>query len=224
MKKNLFKQLLIKILPYFIVLVLGVVCIRQCSDNNDIRNQMQHNIEALTDSVHHYKTSIGEIAAEKAILIGDMNLLKKTNDSLYNKIRELGVKNPQQVVYITNEVIREKHDTAWQVRAPEMIEAFDFSDKWRELAGSVTLKDSILGLAINKDIVHMDYTMAIKDGRVYVSSSNPYVHFNDIQGITLPKTKQKHWHFGPSVNIGIGTDGVIRPNLSVGISYSLFSF
>ena len=223
MKHNI-KKLLLELLPYIVVLMLSIVCVRQCSNNADIKKQMQHNIEALTDSVKHYRTISGDIATEKAILIGDIDLLKHTNDSLYNKVKELGIKKPDQVVYITNEIIREKRDTAWKVRTPEMSKTFDFSDKWRDLVGNVTLKDSILGLSINKDIVRMDYTIGIKDGRVYISSSNPYVKFNEIQGITIPKTKQKHWHIGPTIGTGIGTDGVIRPNIGLSLTYSIISF
>ena len=223
MKHNI-KKLLLELLPYIVVLMLSIVCVRQCSNNADIKEQMQHNIEALTDSVKHYRTISGDIATEKAILIGDIDLLKHTNDFLYHKVKELGIKKPDQVVYITNEIIREKRDTAWKVRTPEMSKTFDFSDKWRDLVGNVTLKDSILGLSINKDIVRMDYTMGIKDGRVYISSSNPYVKFNEIQGITIPKTKQKHWHIGPTIGTGIGTDGVIRPNIGLSLTYSIISF
>lgn len=223
MKHNI-KKLLLELLPYIVVLMLSIVCVRQCSNNADIKEQMQHNIEALTDSVKHYRTISGDIATEKAILIGDIDLLKHTNDSLYHKVKELGIKKPDQVVYITNEIIREKRDTAWKVRTPEMSKTFDFSDKWRDLVGNVTLKDSILGLSINKDIVRMDYTIGIKDGRVYISSSNPYVKFNEIQGITIPKTKQKHWHIGPTIGTGIGTDGVIRPNIGLSLTYSIISF
>lgn len=223
MKHNI-KKLLLELLPYIVVLMLSIVCVRQCSNNADIKKQMQHNIEALTDSVKHYRTISGDIATEKAILIGDIDLLKHTNDSLYHKVKELGIKKPDQVVYITNEIIREKRDTAWKVRTPEMSKTFDFSDKWRDLVGNVTLKDSILGLSINKDIVRMDYTIGIKDGRVYISSSNPYVKFNEIQGITIPKTKQKHWHIGPTIGTGIGTDGVIRPNIGLSLTYSIISF
>ena len=223
MKHNI-KKLLLELLPYIVVLMLFIVCVRQCSNNADVKEQMQHNIEALTDSVKHYRTISGDIATEKAILIGDIDLLKHTNDSLYHKVKELGIKKPDQVVYITNEIIREKRDTAWKVRTPEMSKTFDFSDKWRDLVGNVTLKDSILGLSINKDIVRMDYTMGIKDGRVYISSSNPYVKFNEIQGITIPKTKQKYWHIGPTIGTGIGTDGVIRPNIGLSLTYSIISF
>ena len=223
MKHNI-KKLLLELLPYIVVLMLSIVCVRQCSNNADIKEKMQHNIEALTDSVKHYRTISGDIATEKAILIGDIDLLKHTNDSLYHKVKELGIKKPDQVVYITNEIIREKRDTAWKVCTPEMSKTFDFSDKWRDLVGNVTLKDSILGLYINKDIVRMDYTIGIKDGRVYISSSNPYVKFNEIQGITIPKTKQKHWHIGPTIGTGIGTDGVIRPNIGLSLTYSIISF
>lgn len=221
---NKINNILLKALPYIVAIILFVICVRQCRTNSDIRQQMQHNIEALTDTVREYKTISGDIAAEKSILIGDINLLKHTNDSLYKRVKELGVKKPQQVVYIKNDIIHERHDTAWKVYSPNMTKDFDFSNKWRVLSGNVSLKDSVLGLSIEKDIVHLDYTMAIKDGRVYVSSTNPYVKFNDIQGIAIPKQKQKRLHIGPFVGAGIDINGKVRPNIGVGLTYSIISF
>ena len=217
-------KIISKILPWVFVIILGIVCIRQCNDKIEIRNEMNHNIEALTDSVKQYKTSSGDIAAEKAILIGDIDLLKKTNDSLYNKVKELGIKKPETVVYIKNDIIHEKHDTAWKIISPEMMHQFDFSNKWRELSGNVSLKDSIIGMTIDKDVVHIDYTMVEKDGRVYVSSENPYVRFNDIQGITLSKPKQKRFNIGPNIGMSFTSDGKIKPSIGIGITYSLISF
>jgi hypothetical protein len=105
-----------------------------------------------------------------------------------------------------------------------MMHQFDFSNKWRELAGNVSLKDSIIGMTIDKDIVHIDYTMVEKDGRVYVSSENPYVRFNDIQGITLSKPKQKRFNIGPNIGMSFTSDGKIKPSVGIGITYSLISF
>lgn len=218
------KSLIKNILPYIVICILCIIITRQCLSKSELKDQMQHNIEALSDSIHHYKTNAGNIAAEKKILIGGIDLLKQTNDSLYQRVKDLNVKNPEQVVYITNDVVHESHDTIWTINNTSLSKDFDFSNKYRELAGNVSLKDTTLGLYINKDIVHLDYTMAIKDGKVYVSSTNPYIKFNNIEGITIPKTKQKHWHIGPSIGIGINTDKKVMPYIGINAMYSLFSW
>lgn len=218
------KDIIYRCIPYTIIFFLSVVCIRQCSTYNTEKKNNEHNIETLTDSIKHYRTAADDVAAQKSILIGDISLLKKTNDSLYNKVKELGVKKPSQVVYINNDVINEVHDTTWVYTENDMEEEFDFSNKYRELSGTVTHKDTTLALYINKDIVHLDYTMAIKDGVVYVSSSNPYVKFNNIQGLTIPKTKQKYWHIGPAIGVGVGRDWKISPYIGFNLTYSVIRF
>ena len=220
------KSILYKTLPYVIIIIIVVMYIRQCSNFNTLKHQMQHNINALSDSVRHYKTKSGNIAAEKTLLIGDIDLLKRTNDSLYDKLKDMNVKNPQQVVYIESKADYGKRDTVWNVRTEnatfDMNKYFDFSNKWRELTGNVSLKDSSLALYIDKDIVYFDYTTAIKDGKVYISSSNPYIIFNHIDGITIPTSKRKYWHIGPSVGVGINTKGDMLPYAGINLTYSLF--
>ena len=218
------KSLLIKILPWLICIILAVALVRTCNSKRDIEEQANHNIAALNDSVRHYTDALGEEVATKAILIGDMKTLEMVNDSLAEKVKAMGIKKPDNVVYINNDIIHEKHDTAWVISAPEMEEKWDFSDKWRELGGNVYLKDSVLGMTVDKDIVHVDFTLVEKDGRAYVSSSNPYVKVNDIQGIVLPKPKQKHWHIGPQVGVGLGEDLKVHGMIGIGVQYSILSW
>lgn len=208
--------------PYILLALLMALYIQQCSKTNTLKKQADHNIHALSDTIRQYKTKAGDVAAEKLLLTGDIKTLKAANDSLYQRVKELGVKKPQQVVYIKNDVVRESHDTVWA--NPSARQDFDFSDKWRELAGTVTYSDSALGLTIDKDIVHLDYTIAVKDGKVNISSANPYVKFNDIQGFSIPKQKQKHWHIGPAVGAGITSDLKLKPYAGVCITYSLLSW
>ena len=203
------------------IVILFVVAVRQCSDAKEAKDINKHNIEALTDSVSYYKTKYGDEVASKAILIGDISTLKLANDSLAQKVEAM-VKKPQQVVYINNDIVHEKHDTAWV--NSQLVNPFDFSNQWRVLSGNVTLKDSVLGLNIEKDIVHADITVAIKDGRAYVSSDNPYLKVNDIQGVVMPKERQKRWHIGPQVGVGISEDLKVHGTLGVGLSYSIFSW
>lgn len=221
---NNIKSIIKTVIPYIIIVVLIFMNIRQCDTNKDLQKTASHNIEALTDSMKTYKTLSGDAAVEKKLLIGDIDLLKQTNDSLYRRLNNMQVKNPSQVVYIKNDVEHEKHDTLFIVNKADTTHTFDFSNKWRELSGSISIKDTTLNLSINKDAVHLDYTLAISNGKAYVTSSNPYVKFTNIDGITLPTVKQKHWHIGPSTGVGLGTDLTIRPFIGIGISYSLFSW
>lgn len=216
-------KILYNILVWVIIMLLCVILIRSCQKRNDIEDINNHNIEALTDSIHYYKDAYGRECASKTILYGDINLLKKANDSLAKYVETL-VKKPDHVVYIKNEVVRETHDTCWQKTPGDTVKHFDFSDKWRILEGNVSINKNDISLSVDKDIVYVDFVIAIKDGRAYVSSSNPYVHTNDIEGYVLPKERKKWFHIGPCIGVGIGTDGKVRPYAGVSCILSLMSW
>ena len=140
------------------------------------------------------------------------------------------IHNPQQVVYVKTEIVNEVHDTIWTIDDNDSIvkKEFDFSNQWRTLNGFVQLKDKDLTLSIKEDKVLVDYVLAIKDNKVYITSDNPYVKYNEIQGITIPKTRK-------NFSIGVGPTvsyawwpGMTRPTpcfgVSVGLYYNLFQF
>ena len=216
-------KILYNILIWCIIMILCVMLIRNCQKRNDIEDINNHNIEALTDSIHYYKDAYGRECASKTILYGDINLLKKANDSLAKYVETL-IKKPDHVVYIKNDIVREKKDTCWQKTPVDTVKHFDFSDKWRILEGNVSINKNDISLSIDKDIVYADFVIAVKDGRAYVSSSNPYVHTNDIEGYVLPKERKKWFHAGPCIGVGIGTDGKVRPYAGVSCILSLMSW
>lgn len=212
------------IILYIILALLVMTGIRQCSSIINLQDVSKHNIEALSDSVSYYRSKSDNIVAEKTILIGDMKMLKLANDSLYQVIRDMKLKQPDNVVYIETEIVHEKCDTVWVVNDNNFNKEFDFSDKYRILSGNIYKQDSLVGINIDKDIVYANYAVAIENGRAYITSNNPYIKVTDIQGIQLPKTKQKHWGIGPYVGVGITTEGQVRPVLGVGLTYSIISF
>lgn len=225
----MYKNILIKILPWVLAILFGVMCVQQCQDKKTAQKNAKHNTYALTDSIKYYKDKYGNVIAEKAILIGDIKTLADANDSLAKRIKAM-VKNPEQVVYVDHVIEFEKHDTVWNIKNNEILvkqnlkRSFDFSNKWRTLAGNISVRDTTLGLTIDQDKVNADFAIAIKNGRAYVSSSNPYVHVNDIQGFQLPKERKKWFHIGPSAGVGIGLDGKIRPYLGVTGTVSILSW
>ena len=197
----------------------------------------KHNIEALTDTITYYQTKNGKLVAEKNILIGDMSDLKIANEDLYNKVKSMKVSNPQNVVYIKSTVENEKHDTMWTVKIKRDTiygkpfidkKEFAFNNKYRELEGQVSLFDTTMTMSINKDKIYLDYTLAIKDGKVYIQSDNPYVKYNEIQGLSIDGFKykrQKRFGIGPS--IGYGYDFInnkFSPYIGISLNYNLICF
>lgn len=201
-------------------LVINVFAIKSCSKQQDLNN---NNIIALTDSIHYYKSKTGELVASKRLLEGDLSTLKLANDSLYRTIKDMKVKDPSSVVYIKSVVDNAPKDTVWStdtvINNFNIKKEFAFNNEYRSLEGNVFATDSTLGLNILKDQTYVDYVLAIEDNTVKVKSSNPYVSFNEIQGITIPKPKHKNWGFtvGPAVYGGVNPF-TGKLNYGVGIS------
>lgn len=222
---------------YATILILGVLLvvsvifgINQFVSKNQWKKINDNNITALTDSIKYYQGKNGELVAEKTLLLGDMNTLELANKELADKIEDMKLHNPQQVVYIETEIVNEVHDTAWIIQETDTLvkKDFDFSNQWRTLNGFVQLKDKDLSLSIKEDKVLVNYVLAIKDNKVYLTSDNPYVQYNEIQGITLPKTRK-------NFSIGVGPaisyswwPGMSKPSpffgVSLGLYYNLFQF
>jgi len=218
---------------FLFMLSLLITAVRSCQDYKDRNN---NNVVALTDSIKYYKTKYGEVYVSKTLLEGDLSTLKIVNDSLYNTIKDMKLNKPTTVVYIDNTIDNGKNDTSWVIPPipsggdsiimvyPMITKNFEFNNKYRELEGDVTIKDSTMNLNITKDKVFVDYTLAVEDNKVYVKSNNPYVQYNKIQGIQLPQPK-KRWTtlvIGPSIGYGYDLkNGNFGPNISLNITYGL---
>jgi len=202
---------------------------RSCTNQIDSRKIYENNVKALTEEVQLWKTKSGDLVAEKTVLEGDINLLKQTNEDLYKQVKELKAK-PSEVVYVNVEVPYPVHDTTFVVSdsTTYIKHPFDFSNKWRILSGFIEYNKPNIGLTIDKDIVYADLTVAIKDSKVYVTSNNPYLKYNDVQGVVLPKTTPR-WSIGVGPQIGVGYGFINKkPDVYVGvglsINYNLISF
>lgn len=204
------------------------------SECNRIKKRSEHNIDALVDTIRYYKDKNGDIVAKKLLLEGDFNLMKKVNDSLYNVVKDMKIKNPTTVIYTSNEIDYGEKDTFWIVKVdtisanPSIKKEFSFNNEYRILEGNVSYKDSLLGLNIDKDITYFDYTLAVKNSEVYIKSSNPYVKYKEITGITLPEKKYR-FSLGVGPSVGYGYNFVTKSfnsyvGISVNLNYNLLQF
>jgi len=229
---NKYKYTIILGLVSIILLICLCFSIRSC---NKYKDRNDNNVVALTDSIKYYKTKTGEIYVSKTLLEGDLNTLKLVNDSLVKTIKDMNLHKPGTVVYFDNTVDNGQKDTSWVIpQNPSndsnivypinITKEFNFNNKFRQLEGNVTLNDTTLGLNITKDKVFVDYTLAIEDNKVFLKSSNPYVQYNKIQGITIPQPKRRVMSLviGPSINYSYDLNNKkFGPSIGLSITYGV---
>ena len=228
---NGFKKDIIYIAVIIIMVCWAITSMRSCSNQLHQNELLEHNITAITSEAEQYKGKNGELIEKQQILIGDMNALKVANEDLYKRLKSMEVKNAEQALRIEGLIRNPQRDTIWQVnndtiyidRNINITRNFDFSDKFRTLNGNVFVSDGNLGLNIENDIIRFDYTAAFKDGQLYITSDNPYVQYNNITGIQVPKQRKKRWNIGLYGGFGVHYDMPSKrfgygPQIGAGVS------
>ena len=231
--KNLWNNNKKDIISLVIIIVLGLWAIgsmRSCSQMKTERNDARNNIVALCDSIEYWQNKNGELIAEKTILVGEIDDLKYVNSEMYNDLAAMKQKNAELAAKIEGYIENPKVDTLWQYSkdtlyiSANIVQPFEFKNDFRLLSGNITLSQNTMGLNITNDIVYFDYTLALDDGILSIKSDNPYVRYNSISGIQLPKEKPKRWNIGVQAGLGFNFDLVsqrvgLGPYLGLGVSY-----
>ena len=220
------KRILIEVFSVVAFFVFITLSINKCTYYKNINDK---NIIALTDSVKYYKGKYGNEVAKKTMIETDCKNLQIINDSLYRMIQSMQVKKPDIVIGGSTSIDNGKNDTVYiptvtEITSKNIYRKFDFSNQYRELTGNVSYTNDTLGLHIEKDIMQFKYALAVKDNVVYMTSDNPYVKFNSITGLKIPKQKkEKKFGIGPSVFGGYSNKGFVY-GIGIGLQYNLISF
>ena len=226
-KKDIFQVLIM-----IILFVWALLSMQRCSTMKLEYNTAQNNIVALTDSIEYYESKTGELIAQKTMLTGEIKDLKESHskelNDLYNDLNSMKRKNAQLAAQIENTIERPSVDTLWKydtvLVTQNLVQPFQFKDKWRNLSGNITLENNTMGLSILEDQTFFNYTIAIEDGLVYLMSDNPYVQYNRITAIQESQKKPKRWNIGFQMGLGFQY-GLFRekvdigPYLGIGVSY-----
>lgn len=220
------KRILIEVFSVVAFFVFITLSINKCTYYKNVNDK---NIIALTDSVNYYKGKYGNEVAKKTMIETDCKNLQIINDSLYRMIQSMQVKKPDIVIGGSTLIDNGKHDTVYiptvtEITSKNIYRKFDFSNQYRELTGNVSYTNDTLGLYIEKDIMQFKYALAIKDNVVYMTSDNPYVKFNSITGLTIPKQKKENkFGIGPSVFGGYSNKGFVY-GIGIGLQYNFINF
>ena len=220
------KRILIEVFSVVAFFVFITWSINKCTYYKNINDK---NIIALTDSVNYYKGKYGNEVAKKTMIETDCKNLQIINDSLYRMIQSMQVKKPDIVIGGSTSIDNGKNDTVYiptvtEITSKNIYRKFDFSNQYRELTGNVSYTNDTLGLYIEKDRMQFKYALAVKDNVVYMTSDNPYVKFNSITGLTIPKQKkEKKFGIGPSVFGGYSNKGFVY-GIGIGLQYNFINF
>lgn len=220
------KRILIEVFSVVAFFVFITLSINKCTYYKNVNDK---NIIALTDSVNYYKGKYGNEVAKKTMIETDCKNLQIINDSLYRMIQSMQVKKPDIVIGGSSSIDNGKHDTVYiptvtEITSKNIYRKFDFSNQYRELTGNVSYTNDTLGLHIEKDIMQFKYALAVKDNVVYMTSDNPYVKFNSITGLKIPKQKkEKKFGIGPSVFGGYSNKGFAY-GIGIGLQYNFIKF
>lgn len=220
------KRILIEVFSVVAFFVFMTLSINKCTY---YKNANDKNIIALTDSVKYYKGKYGNEVAKKTMIETDCKNLQIINDSLYRMIQSMQVKKPDIVIGGLSSIDNGKHDTVWvptvtEITSKNIYRKFDFSNQYRELTGNISYTNDTLGLNIEKDIMQFKYALAVKDNVVYMTSDNPYVKFNSITGLKIPKQKkEKKFGIGPSIFGGYSNKGFVY-GIGIGLQYNFINF
>lgn len=215
-------------LGIIIVLALSLgFSLRSCQNN---KTQYNTNIEALTDTITYIKSKNNDLIATKTIYEANIKDLQSLNNELYEDIKNMNVKNPETVIKYVGAIDNKSNDTTYIIKNDTIYKgfskSFDFSNKWRTFNGSLDYIPDSLKFNINNDIVYFDYTVIVDDdNKLYIKSSNPYVKYEEMTGLTLPKQKQKRFGIGPHIGYGLDLSNMkFSPYIGIGLQYNLISF
>lgn len=220
------KRILIEVFSVVAFFVLITLSVNKCTYYKNVNNK---NIIALTDSVKYYKGKYGNEVAKKTMIEANYKNLQNINDSLYKMIQSMQVKNPDIVIGGSTSIDNGKHDTIYvptaaEIASKNIYRKFDFSNQYRELTGNINYTNDTLGLHIEKDRIRFVYALAVKDNVVYMTSDNPYVKFNSITGLTIPKQKkEKKFGIGPNIFSGYSNKGFVY-GIGIGLQYNFINF
>lgn len=229
-------KVLLSIVAALIVL-LGIMLGIIIHKNNNI-TIIKNNLKAATEEIGVLKTANGELLAKKQSYITTINDLEDYINISKKEVKDLQKTLNDKVLYISElEALidikpTEVHDTTVIYKDSTFNFTFNFSDKWYKLTGNSSFDFNRVRTEINALYVNVPLRVGLtEDWKIFVTTPNPYVVFNDIEGALLDKDvylkqqKKKKWGISISVGMYAGYDLVgkniyVGPGAGCGISYT----
>ena len=206
----------------------------------------ENNIIALTDTIKSYELKNGDLLYEKQGYILKKQELEKYLELKESEINELERKLGSAITTIASLEGQVRVDTiklvdSIYIEKDIIYNDFSYYDDWLTLCGTTTYKDNIFNTTLNTIAIDVPLKVGTTaDNKWFATSSNPYVSFTNIEGVSLEKAKPKRWAFGFQAGVGVvggvgicgNSDGFIRSGwvlgaglyVGLGVSYKFMEF
>ena len=232
-KENKVLLSIVAALTVLLGLMIGII-IRK---NNNI-TIIENNLNAATEKIEVLKTANGDLLAKNRSYITTINSLEDYINISKKEVKDLQKTLDDKILYISElETIinikpTEVHDTTVVYKDSTFNFTFNFSDKWYKLIGNSSFDYNRVKTEINTLYVNVPLRVGLTDDwKIFVTTQNPYVVFNDVEGALLDKDvylkqqKKKKWGISLSLGIYAGYDlfdksVYIGPGAGCGISYT----
>ena len=232
-KENKVLLSIVAALTVLLGLMIGII-IRK---NNNI-TIIENNLNAATEKIEVLKTANGDLLAKNRSYITTINSLEDYINISKKEVKDLQKTLDDKILYISElETIinikpTEVHDTTVVYKDSTFNFTFNFSDKWYKLIGNSSFDYNRVKTEINTLYVNVPLRVGLTDDwKIFVTTQNPYVVFNDVEGALLDKDvylkqqKKKKWGISLSLGMYAGYDLLskniyIGPGAGCGISYT----
>lgn len=211
-----------------ILLIILVVCIKTCMDQEKKTGQLNSAIKTAGDSIHYWRDRYGNEHARRKLTEGDHSALElihgRQMDSLTDLLR-ISKKQLKAVSAVGSEISQTVPltvDTVFINNQP--VYELRYQDHWTSIIGQVKADSSWLHYFIRDSLVITTYTkrkwlLGRKETFVDAFSQNPNLH---IKGLTSYKLSESRSRLSVGPYFGIGyCNGTITPSLGFALQYSL---
>ena len=220
-----------------IVFILLLGTLSKC--NADKVDLLEHNISAYKSQIELVELENSNLLIAKESLILSEYQAREELEMTKDETRELKKKLGSAVAQINKleslielkDTVFMKGDTVYVDKKDNATKMFSWSDQWPSLKAKVwgsSIQDSQLSIYDIKMDLPITFGVT-NDYKVFATSSNPYVKFNNISSATIygssvaPKPK-RFYHgifLGFGVNYGLITKSLdVGPSLGYGFTYS----
>lgn len=222
--KNIFWH----VIELFIFLII-LSCVWNYYDKENRTNHQ--NLKAAQSELYEVKLKNNELLTIRDGYIATIDDLKKLLDISNKEIIELENKLNSKIAYISKietntkiEYIEVVRDSIIYVNnnPNDIISLFNYNDQWLNIVGQNNIK---LGntfectTTLNEINISTPLTVGLsEDYQIFVSSPNPYLHINSIEGAILDKSKfqrKKIINWGFQGGLGFMYD-ILEQDISVG--------
>ena len=230
-----------------VFLIVVILLLKVNNNTKEEAERWQDNYHTAVDSVNVIKTKNNELIFERDNYKLNYDELDKQSQQ---EIRQLENELNKQIKYISKLEGNVKIDTllvkdSIYIKDNVTHVSFDYTDEWFKLNG-VTVLNKDTTTIINNLYMNVPLTLGLtqEDNKssIFVTSSNPYVTFTNIEGVNLINSRKefKHWRwnvqFGFDFQYGIlnktldntpyletGLEYVFRNNMNIGVKVGIES-